>query len=245
MSRTSATAANTRCSGPRASDTSSSCSGTAVTAFFSARGHRSRIGVGQGRELGLRPLQADAVTQPANRGQRVVLFVGVPRQRIGDPRGDVRREGIGEARGGDRRPLRRSRRSAGPCGRRRAGSAPKRVRQTASLSTTRRVPVSSSRSNSRPSGSAARSVSEVPARDRQDAQPLGPSVDDQVEAGLGIVRERRHLVERRRLLTDEREVRAGEHASGVGAVGLAAGTGGPAVPARRMAAAPAAPPGRC
>ena len=72
------TAANTRCSGPRALDTSSSCSGVATIALFFAAGQRSRIGRRQRRQFGLRLFERDAVAQPADGRQRVVLFVGVP-----------------------------------------------------------------------------------------------------------------------------------------------------------------------
>ena len=138
--------------------TSSSCSGIATIALFFAAGQRSCIGRRQRRQFGLGLFQGDAIAQPADGGQRVVLFIGVPGKIVRDPRRHVRGDGILEV-GRARSPAT----SAGlPLSRivapTMAGSPPKCVRQVASLSTTRRVPVSSSRSKPRPSWSCERST---------------------------------------------------------------------------------------
>ena len=61
---------------------------------------------------------------------------------------------------------------------------------------------------------------EVIARDRQHAEPLAPSVPDEVVPGLGVVVEGRDHFKRRRVIAKKREVRAGEVVPRGGLVGF-------------------------
>ena len=61
---------------------------------------------------------------------------------------------------------------------------------------------------------------EVAARHAQDAEALGAAPGEEIHPGLLIVRDRGDVLEGRRMFTEKREVRAREHASRVGIVGL-------------------------
>ena len=64
---------SSRCNGPRAGATRSSCSGTASTALRRAPGQRSLMDAAQARELRPRLLETDSRSQASNGAQRIVL----------------------------------------------------------------------------------------------------------------------------------------------------------------------------
>ena len=180
-SSTSATAISSRCSGPREVATRSSCSGSATMALLRVGRPAFLHRPAQGRELRSRLLEADPVSQPADRGQRVVLLVGVAREGVWEPRIHFAGDRIVEARRRNSRHLvwLRAQLNGRADDRRVAAKARPPDR---SLSTTRRVPTSSSRSNPAAAQRTRSQRAEVVARDLQHAEPLGLPVPDQVEA---------------------------------------------------------------
>ena len=175
--------------------------------------HRPR----QRSELGLGLLQGDATSQPADRGQRVVLFVGVLRKAIRGPHGHVRRNRVLEVGSSDpchfSRSTTHSNRRADDAGiAAEVGSPgcvaehdPLRARLIVAIEAAAKLELRAEHI-------------EVAARHEQGAEAFSAAVDEEIHPPLLIVRDRRDILERRGVGTEKREMRASENASRVGLV---------------------------
>ncbi len=157
----------------------------------------------------MRLLQTDPTSQATNGAERVVLGVGVPREIVRKPRVHGAGNRIFESLGRDARYLVRftAQLNGGTDDRRIAGKtrAPEPVAQHDAARSDRRTSPRSNFVAPFETGSAQRARPQrvkVVARDAQHAEPLSPSVPDEIQPGFAVVGERSDGLERTRLIAE-------------------------------------------